>query len=130
MTGPITRVTCPICGGLFARRRDGTPFVHRCPADAPAERRTARTVQDAPTAVGEGNPRPASDRVPDAAVAVRTTRRLRRAFSPAKMRLRATRLREGIGIAASPQSTAEILDYAADEIERLSANLDEARRKP
>jgi len=46
------------------------------------------------------------------------------------MRLRATRLREGIGIAASPQSTAEILDYAADEIERLSANLDEARRKP
>jgi hypothetical protein len=30
MTGPIARVTCPICGRLFARRRDGTPYAHGC----------------------------------------------------------------------------------------------------
>jgi hypothetical protein len=30
MTGPIARVTCPKCGRLFARKRDGTPFVHGC----------------------------------------------------------------------------------------------------
>jgi hypothetical protein len=30
MTGPIARVTCPKCGRLLARKRDGTPFVHGC----------------------------------------------------------------------------------------------------
>jgi len=30
VTGPIVRVICPRCGGLFARRRDGLPYAHRC----------------------------------------------------------------------------------------------------
>lgn len=30
MTGPVARVTCPKCGRLFARRQDGTPYVHSC----------------------------------------------------------------------------------------------------
>jgi hypothetical protein len=34
MTGPIARVTCPGCGGLFARRLDGrTPYRHVCCTD-------------------------------------------------------------------------------------------------
>ena len=30
MTGPIPKVTCPICGGEYARRLDGTPYAHTC----------------------------------------------------------------------------------------------------
>jgi hypothetical protein len=30
MTGPIMRVRCERCGGIFARRRDGTPYMHHC----------------------------------------------------------------------------------------------------
>jgi hypothetical protein len=35
MTGPIARVVCPNCGGIFARRRDGrTPYRHHCTVGA------------------------------------------------------------------------------------------------
>jgi ribosomal protein S27AE len=30
MTGPIPKVTCPHCGGEYARRRDGAPYGHKC----------------------------------------------------------------------------------------------------
>ncbi len=41
MTGPIARVVCDHCGRIFARRRDGAPYAHRC-GDGPPPSHAAR----------------------------------------------------------------------------------------